>query len=278
MTSPGPVNGSAPAPATGGLLGIAFAGPGSAGSESSTTGTSSTPGATGVSVFGTSVPTGTVVVGTEVVGAASFEPVGTVVVGAASFAVDESFGAGASLLPAGITVVGAGGVASLSESFAVVTSPLSANAVVVITRAAINSATVSVSILCEIFTALPPAVCLLISKVPPFGRFVKTFFKFAKIPAMRITLDEQKAQYRTHARVAAEQLIDVLTARIDEYIELGYQRAFETVGVEEYGDSTYWKSDLALDDEAAAEIADAIFYQHIPIARAAGDLPSPEHA
>lgn len=92
---------------------------------------------------------------------------------------------------------------------------------------------------------------------------------------MRIPLERQRELYRTHADEAAQQLVEVLRARLDELVELGFERAFDTVGVHEYGDSTYWKPTEALSEEAAAELADAIFYLHIPVARAAGDLPSP---
>lgn len=92
---------------------------------------------------------------------------------------------------------------------------------------------------------------------------------------MRISLDEQRALYRAHADEAAARLVDVLRARLNELVELGFERAFDTVGVHEYGDSTYWKSTDQLADEAAAELADAIFYLHIPIARERGDLPAP---
>jgi hypothetical protein len=94
--------------------------------------------------------------------------------------------------------------------------------------------------------------------------------------SMRITLDEQRELYRTHAAAAGEALVRMLEARLAEFVELGFERAFDTVGVHEYGDSTYWKPNEQLSEEAAAELADAIFYLHIPIARAAGDLPQPE--
>ena len=93
---------------------------------------------------------------------------------------------------------------------------------------------------------------------------------------MRIALDQQRELYRTHAAAAADELVRVLQARLAELVELGFERAFDTVGVHEYGDSTYWKSTEQLSEEAAAELADAIFYLHIPIARAAGDLPAPD--
>ncbi|MCW2920314.1 MAG: hypothetical protein JWL76_188 [Thermoleophilia bacterium] len=91
---------------------------------------------------------------------------------------------------------------------------------------------------------------------------------------MRISLDQQRELYRRHANEAAERLVEVLRGRIAELVELGFERAFDTVGVHEYGDSTYWKSTEQLAEEAAAELADAIFYLHIPIARERGDLPA----
>lgn len=95
---------------------------------------------------------------------------------------------------------------------------------------------------------------------------------------MRIPLDQQRELYRRHADEAAQRLVDVLRTRLDELVELGFERAFDTVGVHEYGDSTYWKSTDALAEEAAAELADAIFYLHIPVARERGTLPAPDAA
>lgn len=94
-----------------------------------------------------------------------------------------------------------------------------------------------------------------------------------QLQVMRIPLDQQRAIYRDHADAAAQRLRELLDARIDQLVQLGYERAFSTVGVHEYGDSTYWKQPDQLVEEAAAELADAIFYLHIPIARDAGDLP-----
>ena len=91
---------------------------------------------------------------------------------------------------------------------------------------------------------------------------------------MRIPLEDQRELYRRHADEAASRLVEVLRSRLDELVELGFERAFQTVGVHEYGDSTYWKSTEQLADEAAAELADAIFYLHIPVARERGDLPT----
>jgi hypothetical protein len=93
---------------------------------------------------------------------------------------------------------------------------------------------------------------------------------------MRISIEQQREQYRRHSAEAARRLVEVLQARLDELVELGFERAFDTVGVHEYGDSTYWKSTEQLSDEAAAELADAIFYLHIPIAREHADLPTPD--
>lgn len=93
---------------------------------------------------------------------------------------------------------------------------------------------------------------------------------------MRISLDQQRALYRQHADEASTRLIEVLRERLDALVELGFERAFDTVGVHEYGDSTYFKTTEQLAEEAAAELADAIFYLHIPVAREHGDLPPAE--
>jgi hypothetical protein len=91
---------------------------------------------------------------------------------------------------------------------------------------------------------------------------------------MRISLETQRELYQQHADEAAQRLVQVLQDRLGELVQLGFERAFDTVGVHEYGDSTYWKSTEQLAEEAAAELADAIFYLHIPVAREHGDLPA----
>ncbi len=93
---------------------------------------------------------------------------------------------------------------------------------------------------------------------------------------MRISLERQRELYREHADEAAARLVVVLQERLAELVELGFERAFDTVGVHEYGDSTYWKHNEQLADEADAELADAIFYLHIPVAREHASLPAPE--
>jgi hypothetical protein len=92
---------------------------------------------------------------------------------------------------------------------------------------------------------------------------------------MRIPIERQRELYRSHSAEAAQRLVAVLQARLDELVELGFERAFDTVGVHEYGDSTYFKDTEQLADEVAAELADAIFYLHIPVAREHGDLAAP---
>lgn len=91
---------------------------------------------------------------------------------------------------------------------------------------------------------------------------------------MRIGLDQQRELYRRHADEAAVRLVEMLRSRMDELVELGFERAFETVGVHEYGDGTYWKPTATLAEEAAAELADGIFYLHVAVARERGALPS----
>jgi hypothetical protein len=93
---------------------------------------------------------------------------------------------------------------------------------------------------------------------------------------MRITLDTQRETYREHAAGTVDDLIAMLEASRDELVALGEKRAFDWVGVEQYGDGTYWKSDEQLKVEASEELADAIFYLQIIAARRAGALPQPE--
>lgn len=90
---------------------------------------------------------------------------------------------------------------------------------------------------------------------------------------MRIPLDRQRDLYGQHAEAAVTALEQLLRERRHELIELGEGRAFEAVGVHEYGDSTYWLGEGRLAEEIEAELADAIFYMQVRLAREAGDLP-----
>lgn len=92
---------------------------------------------------------------------------------------------------------------------------------------------------------------------------------------MRVPLEQQREAYRLHAHAATDRLLARLAERRAELVTLGMTRAFDTVGVHEYGDSTYHRSPAELGDETDAELADAIFYAHIELAREAGDLPRP---
>jgi hypothetical protein len=92
---------------------------------------------------------------------------------------------------------------------------------------------------------------------------------------LRIPLDRQRALYDAHSAAAVDALIELLRTRGDELVRLGIQRAFETVGVEEYGDSTFWLTRAQLGDELAAELADAVFYMSVALAHEAGELPVP---
>jgi hypothetical protein len=91
---------------------------------------------------------------------------------------------------------------------------------------------------------------------------------------MRVPLELQRSLYARHAEAA----VDLLLARLHEQrarlVQLGASRAFSDVGVGEYGDATYWLTPERLSEETDAELADAIFYAQIAIAREAGELPS----
>jgi phosphoribosyl-ATP pyrophosphohydrolase len=91
-----------------------------------------------------------------------------------------------------------------------------------------------------------------------------------------VPLDQQREFYSRYAEAATDELLTLLQTRRAELIELGVQRAFRDVGVHEYGDSTYFHSADRIDDEVAAELADAIFYLTVSLARRGGDLPDIE--
>jgi len=93
---------------------------------------------------------------------------------------------------------------------------------------------------------------------------------------MRVPLETQRELYDRHAEAAADELMERLGGDRQALIELGRQRAFQDVGVDQYGDSTYFKDEDSLLEEAAAELADAIFYLGVRIARQRGELPAVE--
>lgn len=88
-----------------------------------------------------------------------------------------------------------------------------------------------------------------------------------------MTRDEQVAVYEQAARAAVGRLVAMLETRTDEIIALGRERAFGGLG-DEYGDVSYGLGDDALDGEAMQELADAVFYVHVPVARGGGLLPA----
>ena len=89
---------------------------------------------------------------------------------------------------------------------------------------------------------------------------------------MRVSLERQRELYDSFADQALDELVTLLQTRGPELVALGRKRAFEQVGVHEYGDSTYWLPPERLDEEVAAELADAVFYLQVTLARAAGAL------
>lgn len=91
---------------------------------------------------------------------------------------------------------------------------------------------------------------------------------------VQIPLDMQQRVYADHADAAVDALVARLVAHRAELVALGKARAFRDVGVHEYGDRTYRHDDARLGIECDEELADAIFYEHIRVARAAGDLPA----
>lgn len=90
---------------------------------------------------------------------------------------------------------------------------------------------------------------------------------------MQVPIETQRQLYTRHAEAAFDGLLQRMNTQRAQLIELGAARAFRDVGVHEYGDSTYHKPTVQLGEETDAELADAIFYEHIRVARQAGDLP-----
>lgn len=70
----------------------------------------------------------------------------------------------------------------------------------------------------------------------------------------------QAALYRTAARAAVDYIQARLDLEADRLIELGERRAFDDVGLAEYGDDTFHLPHDLKVDELDAELADAIFY------------------
>jgi len=89
-----------------------------------------------------------------------------------------------------------------------------------------------------------------------------------------ISVEEQRAVYREYAHLA----VPLITARIgtdaQRLITLGEQRAFDTVGVQQYGDSSFHLTSAAASIELDAELADAVFYAMLQVARRHGWVPS----
>jgi hypothetical protein len=73
---------------------------------------------------------------------------------------------------------------------------------------------------------------------------------------------EQEKALRDGADAAIAGLIRELQTRGDELTELSVERA-KTLGVAEYGDSSYSLSFDAVGLEVDMELTDAIFYQHL---------------
>jgi hypothetical protein len=81
-----------------------------------------------------------------------------------------------------------------------------------------------------------------------------------KNPPMVVRPPMQRRLYEAAAPAAIDTLIHRLQQHREELIELGARRAFDEVGVDEYGDTTWHMPRPLLLDEADAELADAIFY------------------
>lgn len=90
---------------------------------------------------------------------------------------------------------------------------------------------------------------------------------------MRIPLERQKALYERYAMQATYRLQKRIEQHREHIIALGADRAFG-IGLDDYGDKSFWIPNGNLDAEAFAELADGTFYEHILIARQSGRLPN----
>lgn len=73
---------------------------------------------------------------------------------------------------------------------------------------------------------------------------------------------EQEQELRRLGRLAILELAAYLIEDADELVELAVERA-STLGIREYGDTSYHKDIEWLEVDVMEELADAIFYQHI---------------
>lgn len=76
--------------------------------------------------------------------------------------------------------------------------------------------------------------------------------------------DKQISTLRRRGRQAAIELCHRIIDDYEDLIELAIERAL-TLGVTEYGDTSYHKDLEHLEVEVNEELADAIFYQHLVI-------------
>jgi len=74
--------------------------------------------------------------------------------------------------------------------------------------------------------------------------------------------DEQEAELRRLGRLAVLSLAEQLIEDGDDLVEFAIDRA-ASLGVREYGDTSYHKDVEYLECDVAEELADAIFYQHL---------------
>ncbi len=79
---------------------------------------------------------------------------------------------------------------------------------------------------------------------------------------------EQEQELRRLGRMAVLSIAQQLIEESDELVELAVERA-STVGLSEYGDTSYYKPVEYLEVDVMEELADAIFYQHIILAAGA---------
>lgn len=78
--------------------------------------------------------------------------------------------------------------------------------------------------------------------------------------------EDQLLAFHTYQREAIIELAHHLIGHATELAELAITRA-STIGITEYGDTSYHKENEYLEIDVDEELADAIFYMHIILLR-----------
>lgn len=82
---------------------------------------------------------------------------------------------------------------------------------------------------------------------------------------MKVTRHEQLEGFSRVKHRAAMRVLFHMHQRLDHVVELAERRAFGKAGIDVYGDAAYHVSPEQNEYELDCELADAVFYAHIPL-------------